>query len=47
MTILIVDDDPAVRSGLRWAFADGYRVLEAGTREEAVEQLQRERVDVV
>jgi DNA-binding NtrC family response regulator len=47
MTILIVDDDPAVRSGLRWAFNDCYRVLEAGTREEAVEQLQRERIDVV
>jgi DNA-binding NtrC family response regulator len=47
MTILVVDDDPAVRSGLRWAFTDCYRVLEAGTREEAVEQLQRERIDVV
>jgi DNA-binding NtrC family response regulator len=47
MTILIVDDDTAVRRGLRWAFADDYRVLEAGTREEAVEQLPRERVDVV
>ncbi|HKR02895.1 MAG TPA: sigma-54 dependent transcriptional regulator [Pyrinomonadaceae bacterium] len=46
-TILIVDDDPSVRSGLRWAFTNGYRVLEAATREEAVEQLQRERVDVV
>jgi DNA-binding NtrC family response regulator len=47
MTILVVDDDPVIRSGLRWAFTDGYRVLEAGTREEAVEQLQRERIDVV
>jgi DNA-binding NtrC family response regulator len=47
MTILVVDDDPAVRRGLRWAFTDGYHVLEAGTREEAVEQLQRERIDVV
>ena len=47
MTILVVDDDPAVRRGLRWAFTECYRVLEAGTREEAVEQLQNERVDVV
>ena len=47
MTILVVDDDASVRSGLRWAFTDCYRVLEAATREEAVEQLQRERVDVV
>jgi DNA-binding NtrC family response regulator len=47
MTILVVDDDAAVRSGLRWAFTDCYRVLEAGTRGEAVEQLQRERIDVV
>src|SRR5215212_11073126 len=46
-TILVVDDDAAVRSGLRWAFTDCYRVLEAGTRQEAIEQLQRERVDVV
>src|SRR5688572_2413153 len=46
MTILVVDDDPAVRNGLRWAF-DDYRVLEAGTRAQAVEQMQRERVDVV
>ncbi len=46
-TILVVDDDPAIRSGLRWTFDECYRVLEAGTRAEAVEQLQRERVDVV
>jgi DNA-binding NtrC family response regulator len=47
LTILVVDDDPAVRRGLRWAFTDGYRVIEAGTREEAIEQLHREHVDVV
>jgi DNA-binding NtrC family response regulator len=46
-TILVVDDDPAIRSGLRWTFNECYRVLEASTRAEAVEQLQRERVDVV
>jgi DNA-binding NtrC family response regulator len=47
ITILVVDDDPAVRRGLRWAFTDCYRVLEAGTRAEAIEQLERERIDVV
>jgi two-component system, NtrC family, response regulator AtoC len=47
VTVLVVDDDTAVRRGLRWALSDAYRVLEAGTRTEAVEQLQRERVDVV
>ncbi|HEY0377329.1 MAG TPA: sigma-54 dependent transcriptional regulator [Pyrinomonadaceae bacterium] len=46
-TILVVDDDPAIRSGLRWTFNECYRVLEAGTRAEAVEFLHRERVDVV
>lgn len=46
-TVLVVDDDTAVRRGLRWALRDEYRVLEAGARAEAVEQLQREKVDVV
>ena len=46
-TILVVDDDAAVRRGLRWSFGDAYRVIEAGTRLEAVHQLERERVDVV
>ncbi|HEX8495021.1 MAG TPA: sigma-54 dependent transcriptional regulator [Pyrinomonadaceae bacterium] len=47
VTVLVVDDDTAVRRGLRWALGDEYRVLEAGTRAEAVELLQRERVEVV
>ncbi|HEX8709051.1 MAG TPA: sigma-54 dependent transcriptional regulator [Pyrinomonadaceae bacterium] len=47
ITVLVVDDDTAVRRGLRWALADNYRVLEAGRRDEAVEQLRREKVDVV
>jgi DNA-binding NtrC family response regulator len=46
-TILVVDDDAGVRRGLRWSLSDVYRVLEAGTRAEAVQQLERERVDVV
>jgi DNA-binding NtrC family response regulator len=47
VTILVVDDDTAVRRGLRWALGDQYRVLEAGTKAEAVEMLQRERIEVV
>jgi DNA-binding NtrC family response regulator len=47
VTVLVVDDDTAVRRGLRWALTDKYRVLEAGTKAEAVEILQRERLEVV
>jgi DNA-binding NtrC family response regulator len=47
VTVLVVDDDMGVRRGLRWALNDEYRVLEAGTKAEAVEQLQRERIEVV
>ncbi|HMF55121.1 MAG TPA: sigma-54 dependent transcriptional regulator [Pyrinomonadaceae bacterium] len=46
-TVLVIDDDAGVRRGLYWALGELYRVLEAGTRAEAVEILQRERVDVV
>lgn len=46
-TVLIVEDDRALRSGLRWALADDYAVLEAETRHEALEKLEREAVDVV
>ena len=46
-TVLIVDDDRSLRRQLHWALVDSHRVLEAETRAEAVEQLGRERVDVV
>jgi DNA-binding NtrC family response regulator len=46
VTVLIVDDEQGVRRGLRWALNEEYRVLEAGTRAEAIELLQRERVEV-
>src|SRR3954469_4927766 len=46
-TILVVEDDQSVRRGLRWSFGEGYRLLEAGTRAEAVELLGRGNVDVV
>jgi DNA-binding NtrC family response regulator len=46
-TVLVVDDDRLLRRQLHWALVERHRVLEAGTRAEAVELLQRERVDVV
>ncbi|MDQ3804174.1 MAG: sigma-54 dependent transcriptional regulator [Acidobacteriota bacterium] len=46
-TVLVVDDDPLLRGQLRWALVEHHRVLEAAARLEAVELLQRERVDVV
>jgi DNA-binding NtrC family response regulator len=47
VTVLLVDDDESVRRQLFWALDGEYRVLEAGTRAEAIEQLQREKIDVV
>jgi DNA-binding NtrC family response regulator len=46
-TVLIVDDDEAVRRGLFWSLDGEYRVLEAATRTEATQLLERERIDVV
>lgn len=46
-TVLLVDDDESVRRGLYWALNTDYRVLEAASRPEAVELLQREKIDVV
>ncbi|HEV3467881.1 MAG TPA: sigma-54 dependent transcriptional regulator [Pyrinomonadaceae bacterium] len=45
-TVLVVDDDAALRNQLRWALADLHHVLEAEGRAEAVELLRREPVDV-
>jgi two-component system nitrogen regulation response regulator NtrX len=46
-TILVVDDDQAVRSGLVWTLNSDYRVLEAANRTEAAKILKQERIDVV
>lgn len=46
-TVLLVDDDESVRKGLYWTLNSDYRVLEASSREEAVELLERETIDVV
>jgi DNA-binding NtrC family response regulator len=46
-TILIVDDEPAARYGLRRALESKYRVAEADSAEAAREALPRERPDLV
>jgi DNA-binding NtrC family response regulator len=46
-TILLVEDDPSLRSGLKWALSKSYQVIEAGTRSEAVAALECKDVDVV
>src|ERR1700730_4689408 len=46
-TILIVDDEPAARYGLRRALESKYRVAEADSAEVAREALTRERPDLV
>src|ERR1700688_1399581 len=46
-TILIVDDEPAARYGLRRALESKYRVAEADSAEAAREALAREQPDLV
>ncbi|HKO97510.1 MAG TPA: sigma-54 dependent transcriptional regulator [Pyrinomonadaceae bacterium] len=46
-TVLIVDDNDAVRRGLVWALNTEYHVLESASRSEAVKLLRREKIDVV
>ena len=46
-TILVVDDEPAARYGLRRALEGKYRVAEADSAEAAREALARERPDLV
>jgi DNA-binding NtrC family response regulator len=46
-TILIVDDEPAARYGLRRALEAKYRIAEADSAEEAREALSRDRPDLV
>ncbi len=46
-TILVVDDDEAIRRGLFWTLNSDYHVLQAACRAEAVELLRQETIDVV
>ncbi len=46
-TILIVDDDEEIRSQMKWALLDQYRVHEAGSREAAVELVKSQSPAVV
>ncbi|HAF14898.1 MAG TPA: hypothetical protein DCK93_21000 [Blastocatellia bacterium] len=46
-TVLVVDDDEAVRSALVWTLNSDFRVLKAASRAEAARLLQQEKVDVV
>ncbi|HSE30945.1 MAG TPA: sigma-54 dependent transcriptional regulator [Pyrinomonadaceae bacterium] len=46
-TVLVVDDDDAIRSGLYWALSSEYRVLQASSREEATRLVDEQQIDVV
>jgi DNA-binding NtrC family response regulator len=46
-TVLVVDDDEAVRSGLYWALTSDYHVLQASSREEACALINDKEVEVV
>jgi DNA-binding NtrC family response regulator len=46
-TVLVVDDDESVRAGLRWLLADSYEICEAASREEALDCLKEQNIDVV
>jgi len=47
VTVLIVDDDESIRRQLFWTLNDAYHVLQAASRDEAIEQLQHGKIDVV
>src|SRR5215213_11897267 len=46
-TVLVVDDDDAVRSGLYWALASDYHVLQASSRQQACALINNEEIQVV
>jgi two-component system response regulator AtoC len=46
-TVLVIDDDEAVRRQLYWTLSNHYQVLEAAARPEAIEILNRHCVDLV
>lgn len=46
-TVLVVDDDEAIRRQLYWTLSEHYHVLEAASRLDAIEILDRNGVDLV
>jgi DNA-binding NtrC family response regulator len=46
-TVLVVEDDETVRSGLYWALTSDYQVLQASSREEACQLINNEEIEVV
>lgn len=46
-TVLVVDDDDTIRSGLFWALTSDYRVLQAASREEACTLIGEDEIEVV
>jgi len=45
--VLIVDDEDGIRSQIKWALADEYRVLDAHTADETIEIIKRENPNLV
>src|SRR5262245_18070102 len=45
-TVLVVDDDDAVRSGLYWALTSDYQVLQASSRDEACGLINAQPIEV-
>ena len=45
--VLVVDDDDTVRSGLYWALASDYQVVQASSRDEACALINDEEIEVV
>src|SRR6476619_715686 len=46
-TVLVVDDDDAVRSGLYWALASDYHVLQAASKDEACALINSQEIEVI
>ena len=46
-SVLVVDDESAIRKQLRWALRDDYEVFEAADAEQAMRRLKRHPVDLV
>ncbi|HKE57416.1 MAG TPA: sigma 54-interacting transcriptional regulator, partial [Pyrinomonadaceae bacterium] len=46
-TVLVVDDDDSVRSGLYWALTSDYQVLQASRRDDACALINDEKIEVV